>query len=71
MSMIDPALFPGSDYTLDHDKVPRLDRDRQRFLFYLFTIDRFHYALFSSAFIHLQCSFGECFTLQLGDNLFD
>lgn len=27
-SMIDPALFSGSDYTLDYDKVTRLDRDR-------------------------------------------
>lgn len=28
MSMIDPALFSGSDYTLDYDKMSRLDKDR-------------------------------------------
>lgn len=74
--MIDPALFSGSDYTFNNDKVPRLDRDRDSSSFPFFLCSR----PFPSRAILLNLCVSAMFfwrdtekrfTLQLNDNLFD
>lgn len=74
--MIDPALFSGSDYTFNNDKVPRLDRDRDSSSFPFFLCSR----PFPSRAILLNLCVSAMFfwrdtekrfTLQLNDNLLD